>query len=48
MPTPETTNILTPEQIELVNEARKQLLENPDSYIDWEVARLQLFAVMEE
>jgi len=35
-------NILTEKQIELVNEARKQIKENPDSFTDWDDARKTL------
>ena len=35
-------NILTEKQIELVNEARKQIKENPDQFSDWEEARKSL------
>ncbi len=35
-------NILSDRQIELVNEARKQIEENPESYLDWEEARKKL------
>jgi hypothetical protein len=35
-------NVLTDKQIDLVNEARKQLKENPDSFLDWEEARKTL------
>ena len=30
---------LTAKQIELVNEARKQIKENPDQFLDWEDVR---------
>ena len=32
-------DILTAKQIELVNEARKQIKENPDQFLDWEDVR---------
>jgi len=32
-------NILTKEQVELVNDARKQVKENPGSFLDWDDAR---------
>ncbi len=35
-------NILTEKQIDLVNEARKQIKENPDSFKDWDEARKTL------
>ncbi len=35
-------NVLTPRQIELVEEARKNIKDNPDSYLDWEEARKTL------
>ncbi len=35
-------NVLNKEQIELVNEARKQIKENPDSFLDWDEARKNL------
>jgi len=31
-----TQNILTPRQIELVEETRREIRENPDSLSDWE------------
>ena len=35
-------NVLTEKQIDLVNDARKQITENPDRFIDWEEARKTL------
>jgi hypothetical protein len=35
-------NILTSEQIALVNEERKKIKENPDQFTDWEHARKTL------
>ena len=35
-------NVLTEKQIDLVNEARKQIKENPDQYLDWDDARKTL------
>ncbi len=32
-------SVLTQKQIDLVNEARKQIKENPDSFLDWDDAR---------
>ena len=37
-------NVLTPKQIELVDEARKNIKDNPDSFLDWEEARKTLNA----
>jgi hypothetical protein len=34
--------VLSERQIELVNEARRQLKENPDSFLDWDEARKTL------
>jgi len=33
------TNILTKEQIDLVNVERKKIKDEPDNFIDWEEAR---------
>ena len=35
-------NVLTKKQIDLVNEARKKIKENPDHFLDWEEARKTL------
>jgi hypothetical protein len=35
-------NVLTQRQIDLVNEARKQIKENPGSFLDWDDARKTL------
>ena len=35
-------SVLTEKQIDLVNQARQQLKENPDSYLDWDEARKTL------
>lgn len=32
-------NVLTEKQVGLVNEARKQIKENPDHFLDWDEAR---------
>jgi len=36
--------VLTERQIELVNEARKMVVEQPDSFADWEEVHKQLSA----
>ena len=36
------TNILTERQVELVNEARKSIKENPDQFLDWDEVRKTL------
>ena len=36
------TSVLTAKQIELVNEARKNITENPDQFLDWDEARKTL------
>jgi len=40
----ETTsqNVLTPRQIQLVEETRKQIKENPDTLLDWEDIQHQI------
>ena len=35
-------NVLTEKQIDLVNQARMQLKENPAGYLDWDEARKTL------
>jgi len=35
-------NVLTDKQIDLVKDARKQIKENPDSFLDWDEARKTL------
>jgi hypothetical protein len=37
-------NVLTQRPIDLVNEARKQIKENPGSFLDWEEASQKLKA----
>ncbi|KAA5534758.1 hypothetical protein F0919_09115 [Taibaiella lutea] len=37
-----TSNILSPEQIETIEETRNKIKENPDSLIDWETAENQI------
>jgi hypothetical protein len=39
---PVQKNVLTDKQMELVNDARRQIKENPDSFLDWEEARKTL------
>ena len=35
-------NVLTEKQIDLVNDARKKIKENPDQFTDWDAARKTL------
>jgi len=35
-------NVLTQKQIDLVNDARKQIKDNPGSFLDWDEARKTL------